>query len=75
MNSPGHRRNLLDANWQNIGIGVARNKSGRIYLTQNFGRVDSLAKSPSREGTAKFGWLGVGFLIALGLLMYLNWSS
>ena len=75
MNSPGHRRNLLDSDVQYIGVGVARNKGGRIYATQNFGRVNSFAKSPSREGTAKFGWLGIGILIALGLLIYLNWAS
>ena len=75
MNSPGHRRNLLDPNWQHIGIGVARSGRGRIYLTQNFGRVDSFVKSPSREGTAKFGWLGIVILIALGLLIYLNWAG
>jgi uncharacterized protein YkwD len=35
MNSPPHRRNLLDPNFTHIGIGVARN--GRTYyLTQNF---------------------------------------
>ena len=35
MNSPPHRRNLLDPNFTHIGIGVARN--GRtFYLTQNF---------------------------------------
>ena len=75
MNSPGHRRNLLDSDVQYIGVGVSRNKRGRIYATQNFGRVNSFAKSPSREGTAKFGWLGIGILIALGLLIYLNWAS
>ena len=75
MNSPGHRRNLLDSDAQYVGIGVARNKRGRIYATQNFGRVNSFAKSPSRGGTAKFGWLGIGILIALGLLIYINWSG
>ncbi|MCY4653657.1 MAG: CAP domain-containing protein [Dehalococcoidia bacterium] len=40
MNSPGHRANLLDPRWKVIGIGVARNKKGNIYLTQNFGDAD-----------------------------------
>lgn len=37
MNSPGHRANMLSYEWHHIGIGVAINKRGRIYLTQNFG--------------------------------------
>lgn len=37
MNSPGHRANLLDPQWHDTGIGVARNKRGTYYLTQNFG--------------------------------------
>lgn len=35
MNSPGHRRNLLDPNYTHIGIGVSR-KGEKYYLTQNF---------------------------------------
>ena len=37
MNSPGHRKNLLDPNWYQIGVGVARSRRGRLYLVQNFG--------------------------------------
>lgn len=37
MNSPGHRENMLSSEWRHIGIGVARNTRGEIYLTQNFG--------------------------------------
>ena len=37
MNSPGHRANLLSADWKHIGVGVARNKRGSYYLTQQFG--------------------------------------
>lgn len=37
MNSPGHRQNLLSTEWKHIGVGVARGKRGRYYLTQNFG--------------------------------------
>ena len=37
MNSPGHRQNILTPGWQHIGVGVVKNKRGKIYLTQNFG--------------------------------------
>ena len=37
MNSPGHRENMLSAEWRHIGIGVAENKRGQAYLTQCFG--------------------------------------
>ena len=37
MNSPGHRENMLSAEWRHIGIGVAESKRGQAYLTQCFG--------------------------------------
>lgn len=36
MNSPGHRSNILNAKYTQIGVGVAKNSSGRIYWTQQF---------------------------------------
>lgn len=36
LDSPGHRRNLLDEDWRQEGIGVARADDGTIYVTQNF---------------------------------------
>lgn len=36
LNSPGHRRNLLDPNFTHVGIGVAE-RNGQIYVTQVFG--------------------------------------
>ncbi|NDU77667.1 RNA polymerase, partial [Actinomadura sp. DSM 109109] len=36
MNSPGHRANILNCRFKNIGVGVAL-KSGSPYWTQNFG--------------------------------------
>ena len=41
-NSPGHRRNLLDTDVQDIGIGLARSsRTGRYYAVQDFGRPKS----------------------------------
>ncbi len=36
MNSPGHKANILSNNFTEIGVGVAKNKSGTIYWTQQF---------------------------------------
>jgi len=36
MNSPGHRANILSGNFTEIGVGVAKDKSGTIYWTQQF---------------------------------------
>ena len=63
MNSPGHRKNLLDPDWRDIGIGVARTKRGTYYLTQNFGQG------------SEWGNLTVPFAIAilLGLAALAYW--
>ena len=37
MGSPGHRANILQPSYREIGIGVARDKPGRAYVTQDFG--------------------------------------
>jgi uncharacterized protein YkwD len=36
MESEGHRTNLLNVDYVEIGVGVARDKAGRIYVTQIF---------------------------------------
>ncbi len=36
MNSSGHRANILKASFTEIGIGIAKNSSGRLYWTQQF---------------------------------------
>jgi len=37
MNSPGHRRNILDPVFRRIGVGVARNaRNGQLFWTQMF---------------------------------------
>jgi Cysteine-rich secretory protein family len=37
MHSPGHRANILDAQYNSIGVGVVRTPQG-IYVTQDFAR-------------------------------------
>lgn len=36
MNSPGHKANILNGSYQQIGVGVAKDSSGRFYWTQMF---------------------------------------
>lgn len=37
MNSPGHRRNILNPNYTQIGVGMAYSGGGRPYWSQVFG--------------------------------------
>ena len=36
MNSPGHKANILNCGYRNIGVGVAKSGGGTLYWTQNF---------------------------------------
>ena len=36
MNSPGHRANILNSSYTDIGVGIATDKNGAIYWTQEF---------------------------------------
>jgi uncharacterized YkwD family protein/spore coat assembly protein SafA len=36
MNSPGHRSNILNGTYTQIGVGLAKNKNGVCYWTQMF---------------------------------------
>jgi uncharacterized protein YkwD len=36
LNSSSHRRNMLDREWRETGIGVAKGRSGKVYVTQVF---------------------------------------
>jgi uncharacterized protein YkwD len=38
MNSPGHRANILDPNYTEIGVGIAYDSLGEPYYTQEFGQ-------------------------------------
>ena len=38
MKSPTHRRNILDREWTDTGIGIYRTRDDRVYVTQVFVR-------------------------------------
>ena len=37
MNSSGHKANILNCGYQDIGVGVAAATDGKLYWTQDFG--------------------------------------
>jgi uncharacterized protein YkwD len=37
MNSPGHRTNILNCQYRQLGVGVAASAKGARYWTQDFG--------------------------------------
>ncbi len=39
MNSPGHRKNILDPDYNVIGIGITKDNDGFLYITQIFAKV------------------------------------
>ena len=39
LNSPGHRANILNPNFNQIGVGVARDNRGNLFWTQMFIRA------------------------------------
>jgi hypothetical protein len=42
-NSPGHRKNMLDPDVRDIGVGIAKASDGKYYAVQVFGRPKSEA--------------------------------
>lgn len=36
MNSPGHRQNILELDYDRLGVGIAVSRTGAVYATQNF---------------------------------------
>lgn len=36
MSSPGHRKNILNENFKDTGVGIAQGQDGKIYFTQVF---------------------------------------
>ncbi|MEM7647928.1 MAG: CAP domain-containing protein [Cyanobacteria bacterium P01_A01_bin.70] len=67
LNSPGHRRNMLNANWNEIGVGYyyQQNDTGsvnyRAYWTQVFGKGDIENPAATPTPTASAPTLPAGF--------------
>jgi hypothetical protein len=47
MESPGHRQNILNENFCELGIGLAYSNTNEPYWTQNFGRPISDCSDPN----------------------------
>jgi uncharacterized protein YkwD len=39
VNSPGHRKNLLNSGFTHMGVGVAKDSKGRIWVAEVFARL------------------------------------
>lgn len=44
MNSPGHRANILNENYNTVGIGIIKSVDQSYYFTQNFARRELIFK-------------------------------
>ena len=69
MNSPGHRENILNPDFNHLGVGVTRNRKGKIYYVQNFGDASIWATKPP------FRVLRVVFTIIGFILATIIWSA
>lgn len=47
MESPGHRQNILNENFCELGVGLAYSNTNAPYWTQNFGRPVSICPDPN----------------------------
>jgi uncharacterized protein YkwD len=47
INSPAHYRNLVDPDWNYVGVGVSFSADGRMYTTHNFMARGSSAPPPT----------------------------
>ena len=52
MASPGHRRNILDAGFDAVGIAVVQDESGTLFVTQNFADWPGEPSAAARPATA-----------------------
>jgi hypothetical protein len=64
MNSPGHRANMLRAEYTHVGIGARKNDSG-IVITMNFGRRPSAATIPTSAAQVEAAILAVRAAMSL----------
>ena len=68
MNSPGHRSWMLNPDHKHIGVGVTRNKRGKIYLAQMLGNP-TWGKSPVTHSSRLSNWLWATIVVVLFLLI------
>ncbi|TVP70254.1 MAG: CAP domain-containing protein [Nitriliruptor sp.] len=53
MNSSGHRRNILDSDWTQIGVGVVVDGGGQVWVTQVFRKPAGAAPAPAPDPEPK----------------------
>jgi len=53
MASPGHKANILDTDYNQVGVGVAFDSDGTVYVTEDFaGRPSSTSTTTTRRTTS-----------------------
>ena len=52
MSSPGHRANILNGTYRDIGVGVAVKSNGTLYWVQDFGRTQNSAAATTPSNCA-----------------------
>jgi len=64
MRSPGHRANILNKNYNCVGIGIIKSRTGVYYFTQNFAkRILKFTKKVRKNVSAKRGLRLKGYAI------------
>ena len=53
--SPSHYRNMVDAGFDSVGIGVVRNPNGALFVTVNFMQARAVAPAPPAPAPAPAG--------------------
>jgi len=59
MNSPGHRANMLNKNYNCVGVGITKSQDQSFYFTQNFAKRELVFTKKIK----KIVWLGHGLRI------------
>jgi hypothetical protein len=54
MGSPGHRANIVDRDYNQVGVGVAFDEGGTVYVTEDFaGRRSAVHRTVAKRPEAK----------------------
>ena len=78
LSDSGHKANLESPYWTTIGVGVARNHSGQLYWTQDFGTtgVSAPVLPPSSPSDPKAPSVPSGFRVSAlsGTTLSVSWQ-
>lgn len=55
MKSPGHRANILNPDFTQIGVGIAQSATGIFYYTQDFGTPQNALTNTATDDDSEYG--------------------